>query len=152
MKPDSRQATIGEFFTLAKWTFGLLFKIEPVLPLLILFMITLVASTPLFQNTGNNWQKAGNISMNVLTDLKVSFENLKKTSNIYFVNLPTYYNNVPVYSVGISDSLWFIYQANNPKVYTVPSINDANNMIIKNKTIDNYIFDTQQDGRLKLVQ
>ncbi len=111
------------------------------LPLIVLTIVILIASYIEIQKQNNTWQKDGNITKNILTDLRVDYEGFSKSTNVYFVNVPI--------QTGLADSLWFIYQNNNPVVHQASSVDEAKMHILNNNKVDNYIFIIQKDGRIK---
>jgi hypothetical protein len=98
------------------------------------------------------WRYAGNFTRNMLSTLRLEYESLQKTSNVYFISVPVKYGNAWIFPTGLTDSLWFIYQQNNPHIYQVKSVNEAKNLILKNKTKNNYIFEFDKDGIVKSIQ
>jgi len=97
------------------------------------------------------WRYAGNFTKNMLSTLRLEHEDLQKTSNVYFVSAPVKYGDAWIFPTGIADSLWFIYQENNPRIYQTKSIEEANKLILKNKTKNNFIFIFEKDGIIKKV-
>ncbi len=120
--------------------------------LLIFTMVVLLTFYREIQSQNNDWRIAGSITKNILTDLRVGYEGLQKTTGIYFVNVPRKYNSAWVLPTGLTDSLWFIYQQNNPRIHEVESIEQANSEILQKRNVDNYIFIVQKDGSLKRAQ
>lgn len=126
-------------------------KISVVFPLLIFTMITLTIFVKEVGKEKTDWQQAGSFTKNMLSTLRLEHQNLQKTSNLYFISAPVKYGNAWIFPSGLTDSLWFIYQDNNPRVYQVKSLDEARKLMLKNKTKNNYIFEFDKDGVLKSV-
>jgi hypothetical protein len=122
------------------------------LPLLIFTAIILAIFLNELKQEEIEWRYAGNFTRNMLSTLRLEYESLQKTSNVYFISVPVKYGNAWIFPTGLTDSLWFIYQQNNPHIYQVKSVNEAKNLILKNKTKNNYIFEFDKDGIVKSIQ
>ncbi len=121
------------------------------LPLLILTAIILAFFYKGVSKEEAEWRYAGNFTKNMLSTLRLEYVGLQKTSNVYFISAPVKYGDAWVFPTGLKDSLWFIYQENNPHIYQTKTVNEAKNLILKNKTKNNYIFEFDKDGILKRV-
>ncbi len=121
------------------------------LPLLIFTAIILAVLLKGLKQEEMEWRYAGNFTKNMLSTLRLEHAGLQKTSNLYFVSAPVKYGNAWIFPTGLKDSLWFIYQGNNPRIYQVNNVDEAKKLILKNKTKNNYIFEFEKDGILKRV-
>jgi hypothetical protein len=128
------------------------FKISSSLLLSIITLILLLILNTNMQSRNRDWQGAGNIAKNILTDLKVSYDDLNNSANFYFINVPREYNTAHVLCTGLKDALWFIYQNNSPAVHQVDSYSEAVKQINTNQTKENHIFNIEKDGRLQEVR
>lgn len=132
----------------------LIAKNKKTLSLLILLtasLLLIIISYTQVKKKGHEWQQAGNFTKNMLSILRLEYENLPKTSNLYFVAAPVKYGDAWIYPEGMSDSTWFIYQDNNPGIHQTKTVEDAKNLILKNNTQNNYIFIFEKDGIIKSV-
>ncbi len=100
----------------------------------------------------NQWEKAGEITKNMLIDFRIDYRTLTSASNIYFVNAPMKLNNAWVFPVGLPDSLWFIYRESMPEIYQVSAINEAKIKIQKQGTLENYIFIFDKEGKIQRIK
>lgn len=114
-------------------------------------LLILIFSNRSAQLQNKDWSLAGNFTKNMLSVLRLEYENVSKDANVYFIAPPEKMGSAWVLPAGLEDSLWFIYQDNNPYVYSVPSTNEAKKRISNNKTENNYIFTFEKDGDLKLL-
>lgn len=121
------------------------------LPLLIFTVIIIAILLKGLKQEEVEWRYAGNFTKNMLSTLRLEHAGLQKTSNVYFVSIPVKYGNAWIFPTGLKDSLWFIYQQNNPHIYQIKNLDEAKKLILKNKTKDNYIFEFEKDGILKRV-
>ncbi len=119
----------------------------------IVFLSIVVIITGIYyqnlQRENHDWQKAGNITQNMLIKFRTDYDGLSSASNIYIVKPPMKLNNAWIFPVGLTDSLWFIYRESSPAFYQVENIEDAK-MQIKNKNSkNNYIFSFDKNGNIQ---
>ncbi len=93
----------------------------------------------------NQWEKAGEITRNMLIDFRLDYGALTSASNVYFINPPMKQDNAWVFPVGLPDSLWFIYRESTPKIYQVNRIDEA-------KTKGAYIFIFDKQGNIQRIK
>lgn len=124
-------------------------KISPVLPLLVVSLTILILFYKDIQRKKDEWQQAGNFTKNMLSTLRLEYEGLQKTSNLYFVNTPVKYGNAWIFPDGLSDSMWFIYQEKTPAIFKAKTVGEAKKLIKKNGTENNYILLFEKDGIIK---
>lgn len=103
------------------------------------------------QKESYQWSKAGNITKNTLTDLKLYNEFILPDSTMYFVNLPIKYQNAWVYPVGLEDSIWFVYRDSLPRIKLAKSIDSANSMANNDPKVS-YIFSFDKNFNLKEIR
>lgn len=100
----------------------------------------------------SQWEKAGEITRNMLIDFRLDYGGLTPATNIYFVNPPMKQENAWVFPVGLPDSLWFIYRESMPKIYQVNTINDAKIKIQNRGTLENYIFIFDKEAKIQRIK
>lgn len=99
-----------------------------------------------------NWQTAGEVTKNMLSLMRISYETIPPASSFYFVNTPVTMHNVWVFPVGLEDALWFIYRDQIPVVHRVKSINEAKAAIQQSISSSNYIFYFDSNGQISRVE
>lgn len=125
----------------------------PVLLLLVL-VLSLVYYVQL-QEAGEKWKKAGEITKETLTFLRVEHEDLPKYSNLYFVNIPIKKSETWIFPVGLEDALWFIYRDPTLQIYKLKTLDEAREMKKRSEEetmVKNYIFNFDEKGMISEVK
>jgi hypothetical protein len=125
----------------------------PVL-LLLVFILSLVYYIQL-QEAAEKWKKAGEITKETLTFLRVEHEDLPKYSNLYFVNVPIKKSETWIFPVGLEDALWFIYRDSTLQIYKLKTIEEAQEMKKRSEEetlVKNYIFTFDEKGMISEVK
>lgn len=104
------------------------------------------------QHELNEWHTSGLITKNTLLFFRKNYPSFSAKSNLYFVNTPIQLNDTWVFSVGLSDGLWFIYRDGTPQVHEVSSLQEAQNRIAISKNNDHYIFTFDEKGSIKQLK
>lgn len=115
-----------------------------------LLIAILIMYYPMIRASNNQWEKAGEITRNMLTDFRLRYENLQPTDYLYFLNVPMKYGNAWVYPVGLPDSLWFIYRENTPVILQVGSVEEAKAKTQKFKK--NYLINLDGKGHIEKTE
>lgn len=102
-------------------------------------------------NHQKKWRKAGDITADTLSFLRVEHENLKATDSIFFVNTPVKYDGIWVFPVGLKDGMWFIYRDRTPAIYQLNSVEEAKSAAAAS-TGNSYIFKYDKYGNISEVK
>lgn len=117
-----------------------------------LFLAVIIIFYQMIVASSNQWEKAGEITKNMLIDFRLDYGGLTSTSNIYFVNPPMKYDNAWVFPVGLPDSLWFIYRESTPKIHQTNTINETKIKIQNQGGLENYIFIFDKQGAIQRIK
>ncbi len=102
-------------------------------------------------NQQKKWRKAGDITADTLSFLRVEHENLKATDSVFFVNIPVKYDGIWVFPVGLKDGMWFIYRDRTPVIYQVNSAEEVKGAASANSG-NSYIFKYDKYGNITEVK
>ncbi len=103
-------------------------------------------------STNNDWNKAGQITNNALTYIKIYADDVTPGSkaSFYFVNIPIKYKDAWVFPVGLEDGLWFIYRDPSIQVIKASSAETVLSETNSHKK-NSYIFTFDSKGNLKEI-
>jgi len=99
------------------------------------------------QQINSDWQKAGEISNNLLTNLNLTYAApgaLPKNPVFYFVNVPMKYGDAWVFPWGLADAIWFTFREASVTVRQTNSLEDA--LSAKDASNSVSVFEFLPDG------
>lgn len=112
----------------------------------LLLYVTFVSNT---NSQNQDWQRSGNITKNTLTDLRVKYETFNPQDKLVFINVPRKNNEKEVFSSGLEDAVWFIYQKESPQIIEVDSLENYKKLNLSG--VVKAIMVSPKDGTLKEV-
>ncbi|MCL4382524.1 MAG: O-antigen ligase family protein [Patescibacteria group bacterium] len=122
---------IYEFFRKKKIVYALLSLI------LIMGLLTNYYLSEL-NKTNKDWYKAGEMSLKLLSGLRLKYITLTYGKTFYFVDVPIREGRAWVFPVGLDDALWHSFRDETLKIQTVPSLEQALDLL--DKTPNSHVF------------
>lgn len=104
------------------------------------------------QRINTDWQKAGEITNAMVTDLNITYAApgaLPKNPVFYFVNVPMKYGDAWVFPWGLSDAIWFTFREFSVEVKQANSLEEAFSAQDKSKSVS--VFEFLPDGSVVSV-
>src|SRR5581483_8787779 len=105
------------------------------------------------QKTNNDWEKAGEITNNLLVDLRYIYpknDNPPYNITLIFVNVPIKYGQAWIFPVGLPDAAWFTLQdVKGLKIVQVKTLDEA--FQVASATSSARVLEFESDGSISEV-